>query len=229
MKNKMMKGAHLSERKCKEIIRLFCEDLTATQIAQVCGVSRVTINNYLRLTRTHLAKYCEERNPRYRRLDVYSFVPVQLRQVPEMVGDDLLPDEQKSLFYGITQQNGIFFIDQLTREEYDLLYSDVLPGKLQVQHFLDEKFAAYLALIDINNWRLVKINAAIPDVQLQEELAAFWSLTKSRLLKFRGLNRNTAYLHIKECEFRYNYRNEDLFKMINAIIQRRPLHYSKAE
>ena len=65
MKNKMLKRSHLSEKKCREIIQLFSEDLTATQVANITGVSRVTINNYLKLIRTHIAKYVEDQHPRH--------------------------------------------------------------------------------------------------------------------------------------------------------------------
>ncbi len=51
MKNKLVKGAHLSEAQCTEIIKLFCQDLTATQISKATGVSRITINNYLKQLR----------------------------------------------------------------------------------------------------------------------------------------------------------------------------------
>jgi transposase len=63
MKNRYLKGAHLSERKVRELIKLFSEDLTATQIANITGISRITVNAYFKLIRTHIAKFCEERNP----------------------------------------------------------------------------------------------------------------------------------------------------------------------
>ena len=37
----------------------------------------------------------------------------------------------------------------------------------------------------------------------------FWGLCKVRLAKFRGINKDTFYLHIKECVFRYNNRNKN--------------------
>src|SRR5262245_7525579 len=63
MKNKYLKGAHLSERKFKEILRLFAEDLTATQIANISGVSRVTVNSYLKKIRQQIARHCESLTP----------------------------------------------------------------------------------------------------------------------------------------------------------------------
>ena len=36
----------------------------------------------------------------------------------------------------------------------------------------------------------------------------FWELCKVRLTKLIGVHKHTFYLHIKECVFRYNYRND---------------------
>src|SRR5687768_1036518 len=63
MKNRYLKNAHLSEKKVKELLQLFCADLNATQIAHISGISRITVNNYLKLIRYQIAQFCEERNP----------------------------------------------------------------------------------------------------------------------------------------------------------------------
>ena len=34
------------------------------------------------------------------------------------------------------------------------------------------------------------------------------------LAKFRGIHKPKFYLHIKECEFRYNYRNENMYNFL---------------
>ena len=39
----------------------------------------------------------------------------------------------------------------------------------------------------------------------------FWGLCKVHLSRFRGVHKHTFYLHIKECEFRYNYRNQNIY------------------
>jgi len=225
----MMKGAHLTERKCKEIIRLFCEDLTATQIADVCGVSRVTINNYLKLIRTHIAKYCEEHNPRYRFAGAFSFTSVLLSAVPAMGEEGLQGDI--GWLYGIVRHDQKLYVDLLSRQEYDhlLLSGSTGMGFHSLERY-GEKPGSYTALVDIGGWRLTKLSWALQgSLQGLDDFDLFWSLAKSRLSKFRGLNKNTAYLHMKECEFRYNFRSEDIFKLLNYIIQRRPLHYSKQD
>src|SRR6187402_2164919 len=78
MKNKYLKGAHLSERKFKEILRLFAEDLTATQIASISGVSRVTVNSYLKKIRQQIARHCESLLPAdYKSRSQVSDPPIQ--------------------------------------------------------------------------------------------------------------------------------------------------------
>jgi len=45
-------------------------------------------------------------------------------------------------------------------------------------------------------------------------IEGFWGYAKMRLSRFRGLSKLTFYLHIKECEFRYNYRNKNIYKIL---------------
>jgi Fic family protein len=46
VKNKYVKHAHISEAKFRQIILLFSEDLSATQISHLTHLSRQTINKY---------------------------------------------------------------------------------------------------------------------------------------------------------------------------------------
>jgi len=49
-------------------------------------------------------------------------------------------------------------------------------------------------------------------------IEGFWSYAKGRLLKFHGLSPKTFKYYLKELEFRYNNRNENLFdKIVEAI------------
>ena len=46
----------------------------------------------------------------------------------------------------------------------------------------------------------------------------FWSFAKRRLAKFNGVSRKTFLLHLKECEFRYNNK-DDILKTLKRIIK----------
>ncbi|MDD9820751.1 MAG: IS1595 family transposase, partial [Nitrospira sp.] len=45
---------------------------------------------------------------------------------------------------------------------------------------------------------------------------------KSRLAQFRGMNKKTFYLHIKECEFRFNH----LYQLLLKSCRENPLKLS---
>ena len=49
----------------------------------------------------------------------------------------------------------------------------------------------------------------------------FWGLFKVRLAKFRGMNKDTFYLHLKECEFRYNYKDKNLYLFLLKNIRKK--------
>ena len=55
-------------------------------------------------------------------------------------------------------------------------------------------------------------------------IESFWSSAKIRLVKFRGMNKSAFYLHLKECEFRFNHRDEDLYKLLLKIFRNDPLN-----
>lgn len=45
-------------------------------------------------------------------------------------------------------------------------------------------------------------------------LEGFWSFAKERLMKYHGIAHEKFPLYLKEMEFRYNHRNEDIFPII---------------
>jgi hypothetical protein len=58
------------------------------------------------------------------------------------------------------------------------------------------------------------------------DIENFWGIAKMRLSKFRGLNKGTFYLHLKETEFRFNNRHEDLYKLMLQMLRDDPLKLS---
>jgi len=55
-------------------------------------------------------------------------------------------------------------------------------------------------------------------------LEGFWSFAKERLMKHHGVSPKCFPLYIKELEFRYNHRKEDLFPlMVNLITKFGPI------
>lgn len=226
MKNKFLKGAHLSERKVRELVRFYCEDLTATQIANITGISRITVNAYFKMLRTHVARFCEHKNPFHYNNGTIAFLPLD-SSLAKQPGKEV-----KKAFYGIFRQDNAIYTDKMMGIEAEWLY-DWLKGKTEADYELlkQHRLHIYNGIADFNNVKLYRIAEAVPvplRSKLQsDEVDVFWALLKSRLVKFRGLNSSTLYLHVKETEFRYNYRDEDIYELLMDILHKQPLHYSK--
>ena len=60
VKNKYVIRSHVSERKFRDLIKYFSVDLTATQIAELTGLSRQTINKYLTAIRLRIVSHCRQ-------------------------------------------------------------------------------------------------------------------------------------------------------------------------
>lgn len=54
-------------------------------------------------------------------------------------------------------------------------------------------------------------------------IESFWSFAKRRLAKFNGIPKHTFYLHLKETEFRFNNRNNNLYKTLLSCLRKQPL------
>ena len=48
---------------------------------------------------------------------------------------------------------------------------------------------------------------------------SFWSYAKIRLVKFRGIKKDSFYLHLKDCEFRFNHRSDNLYTTMLKLIR----------
>jgi len=136
-------------------------------------------------------------------------------------------------FYGIFKRGDLIYTDKMTNTDAAWL-SDWLKGKVEADKETIEKqrLHIYSAIADFNSVRLFRLTGAIPNLARGksqiDEIDMFWGMLKSRLIKFRGLNGSTLYLHVKETEFRYNYRDTDIYELLMDILHKRPLHYSKA-
>ena len=225
MKNRYFKNARIPERKVRELLNLFCEDLTATQISNISGISRITVNAYLKLIRTQIARYSEEQNPYYQ----------NGRHAPVItlkhVGSEA-PSSPEN-FYGIFKAHQAIYTTHIQNVDASWL-NNWVRGKVQVEKEMlqHNDLQIFDAIADLGRTKLHRVNNAehfIKGKSKIDEIDLFWGILKSRIVKFRGLNTGTTYLHIKETEFRYNNRNADLFALIHSLIQKRPLHYLKQE
>ena len=69
-------------------------------------------------------------------------------------------------------------------------------------------------VLEVSEFSHLRINYSTHFAERQNHINGienFWGLCKVRLSKFRGILKHNFYSHIKECEFRYNCRNKNLY------------------
>ena len=54
-------------------------------------------------------------------------------------------------------------------------------------------------------------------------IESFWSYAKHRFAQFHGVARHTSAMHLKEIEFRFKYRHDNLYLALLKLLRARPL------
>jgi len=54
-------------------------------------------------------------------------------------------------------------------------------------------------------------------------IESFWSYAKRRMAKFNGLTNKNFILHLKECEFRWNNKGNNLHHILLDLLRKNPI------
>jgi transposase-like protein len=211
--------AQISRAKFRQILRLFALDLTASQIAVLTDLNHNTVNRYLKLTRSLIADFCEQDSPFAGQIECdESYFGSRHKRGKRGRGA-----ENKHIVFGIYKRNGKVYTEIVKNVKAQTLQA-IIKGKVDLQATLYiDGFRAYDSIVHLGYQKHYRIyhqdNYAQGDIHING-IEGFWGYAKVRLVKFRGLSKNTFYLHLKECEFRFNYRNHDLYKMLLKITKK---------
>ena len=63
MKNKYISGAHISERKFREVLRYFAHDLPVLTAAKLCGLNYRTVHRLCELVRVRVVAQAVRESP----------------------------------------------------------------------------------------------------------------------------------------------------------------------
>ena len=225
-KNKYIKHAHISERKFREIIKYFAYDLNATQIANLTGISRPTINKYLKAIRIRIVELCKENSPFAGEIEVdESYFGAK-----RVKGKRGRGARGKTIVFGLLKRDGKVYTEIVPDTQKATLQA-IIRGKVSIESVIySDGWRGYNGLVDVGYDKHFRVNHGENEFANGRNhingIESFWSYAKIRLVKFRGINKNSFNLHLKECEFRFNNRGEDLYKLLLKIFRNRPLKLS---
>jgi transposase-like protein len=221
-KNKYIKVAHISERKFREITKCFAMDFTAHNTAEITNISRNTINKYYNKIRERI---------------------VLLSRDTGKIGGEIELDESyfgakrvrgkrgrgaagKTPVFGVLKRDGNVYVEIVRNCSRESLMP-IIHGKiLEGSTIYTDGWKAYDGLI-LNGYDHYRIfhseNEFARGKNHVNGIESFWSFAKRRLAKFNGLTDNNFFLHLKESEFRFNHRHNNVYALLLKYFRNNPL------
>lgn len=200
-------------------------DLTATETAQLTAISVRSINSIFLKIRARITEICETDAP-FRVDNESRGSGIKIGSITESCGDEI-DTVSKYVAFGIHRRG-------------DQIYTEIAPnctrrilqqasrGRLNLSDVVNsEGWKGYDGLVDVNQARLYRMNStdAITGetTNVINNVDSFWSFAKRRLVQFNGIHKHTFYLHLKETEFRFNYRRDNLYRILLKVLRSQPL------
>ncbi len=220
MENKYFKRSHISEAKSRQVIRLFCEDITATQIASLTGLNRNTVNRLLTHIRQVIVRYCENDSPLTGEVEVDESY-FGARRVRGKRGRGA---QGKTIVFGLLKRHGKVYTQVVPNVSRATL-KQIVQAKVEPDSTIySDGWRSYDGLVDWGYKRHYRVNHGANEFARGNShingIENFWGIAKVRLVKLRGLRQNHFNLHLKECEFRYNMRHEDMYHKLLEILRK---------
>lgn len=219
-KNKYIKRAKITEVKFRLLLRFFSHDLDAQTIADLVRLNRNTINRYLRLIRLRLVEICNQDFNKSRRF----FIDENTN--PQIFKKKHTSKYKNNQVFGIVK-NGTKIHAQIAPHYITPTLQAFVRGDLPPEQTIHIKnYCNCDSIVDVGcnkQYRIIKSLKADSGTTSIDIVEAFWSFAKLRLTKFYGIRASSFNLHLKECEFRFNHRKENLYKLLLCIFRNSPL------
>ena len=222
-KNRYVKSAKVSEAKFRALLRHFVHDLDAQTIASLLGLNRNTVNRYLTLVRKRIANFCEQQSP-FRgevKVDESYFGAKRIK------GKRGRGAYKKTPVFGILKRGGKVYTE-IVPDCAKATLQAIIRGRVDPDSIIhSDGWRGYNGLVDLGYKKHYRVDHGsdqfISSRSHINGIESFWSYAKRRLMKFHGIPDSTFYLHLKECEFRFNHRNENLYKILLKMFRENPL------
>jgi len=212
-----MKYSKLSKFKIKKILKGFCLELTSVQTAKQLGLNRKTTDYYYNKFREKISAYQEEQ-----RFKLSGKIEIDesyfgSRHFGDKRGRSL---EKKIPVIGLLKRRGLVYTQIINNASR----SSIMPVITRLiqkskSNIYTDKWRSYDSLV-YSGYKHHRINHSKQFVRSHNHIngiESFWSYVKRKMRKHNGISRHKFYLYLKEAEFRFNHRNQDIYKLLIKI------------
>lgn len=222
--NRYYQRSKISERKFRQIVRYLAMDFTASDVAQLTGLTRKTVTVIFLRIRQRVAAECERASP-------YSDCEVEVDEsyfgARRVRGKRGRGASGKTIVFGIFKRNGCVYTEVVPDCKKRTLQA-VIRGRVALDTVIhSDGWRGYDGLVDVGYAKHFRVdhgnNQFVRGPHHVNGIESFWSFAKRRLQKFNGVPARTFYLHLKESEYRFNNRNNNLARELLKLLERYPL------
>lgn len=222
-KNRYFSRSKISEARFRALVRCFALDLTATTTAELTGISVRSVNAIFLRIRQRMAEECQRHSPFTGEVEVDEsfFGPWRVR------GKRGRGAYKKTIVFGMLKREDRVYTQIVPNCRATTLQA-VIRGHIALDStILSDCLSSYDGLVDLGYAKHLRIRHS--DDHWAEGpnhingIESFWSYAKRRLAKFNGLSKRTFQLHLKECEYRFNHRHDDLYRAVLKLLRSHPI------
>jgi transposase len=223
MKNRYMKRARISERKFREVLKLYAVDLPALTAAELSRLNYRTVHRSYNLLRGRL-------------------VELALKELKPFAGDIEVDESYfgarrvrgkrgrgasgKTPVLGLHKRGDRVFVSVVRNCSKQELMPILKGNVLSQSDIYTDGWKAYDGLVT-SGFRHHRVhhheNEFARGKNHVNGIESFWSFAKHRLLKFHGVHKDKFLLLLKECEFRWNHRRHNLSLFLINNLPQNPL------
>ncbi|MCL1919593.1 MAG: IS1595 family transposase [Kiritimatiellaeota bacterium] len=210
----MQKRWRLSRYRVKKILMCFCVDITAGKTALLLGYNRHTAERYFTLFRERILEYQHQALMPFAgeiELDESYFGARRVR------GKRGRGAAGKTPVFGVLKRGGQVFLTVVRSCSKEELMPIIQGRILENATVYTDGWGAYDGLI-LNGYDHYRVFHSRDEFARGKchvnGIESFWSYAKRRLAKFNGIASARFVLYLKECEFRFNNKGQDLFDIL---------------
>lgn len=125
----------------------------------------------------------------------------------------------KQAVFGILERNGRVYTAIVDNVSAKTLFDHIKKTTRKGSVFYTDDFKSYKDLKQYGKHNRVKHSKTFGKGHHHiNGIEGFWSYAKERFHKYHGINKRNYLQYIKEMEFRFNHRNEQLYQLLIGVI-----------
>lgn len=225
MKNMYIYHAHISEEKTRRLIKCFAMDLTGTQTAELVRLNLNTVDRIfnkirIRILEKSQAVFIEQSE--FEADEAHFSSRTGKRK--HVHGAD-----EKNIVIGLYGRKGKVYTEIVPNDKAKALQV-IIRCQADIKDVIHTHgWHNYDALVELGHEKVFRVHhdsnegSSGCDI-LVNDVENFWRYAKRRLAKFKGIPKDKYELYLKETEFRFNARGQNIYLILLKEFRDNPLN-----